>query len=110
MEENKKKQVIAIGGDRHPETLKRAMTELGDDVELVTFDEPSYIEAYKREVEYQYHMSPQFRELGELYPPTPKSLRGKKVIPVRDSTIDPKIQRNDPCPCGSEKKYKRCCG
>jgi uncharacterized protein len=22
----------------------------------------------------------------------------------------PKIGRNDPCPCGSEKKYKRCCG
>ena len=23
---------------------------------------------------------------------------------------DPKIGRNDPCPCGSGKKYKRCCG
>lgn len=22
----------------------------------------------------------------------------------------PKIGRNDPCPCGSEKKYKKCCG
>lgn len=21
-----------------------------------------------------------------------------------------KIQRNDPCPCGSGKKYKKCCG
>jgi SEC-C motif len=21
-----------------------------------------------------------------------------------------KIRRNDPCPCGSGKKYKRCCG
>lgn len=26
---------------------------------------------------------------------------------VRDQ---PKIGRNDPCPCGSEKKYKKCCG
>lgn len=26
---------------------------------------------------------------------------------VRDS---PKIGRNDPCPCGSGKKYKHCCG
>jgi len=24
-------------------------------------------------------------------------------------TISPKIGRNDPCPCGSGKKYKRCC-
>jgi uncharacterized protein len=22
----------------------------------------------------------------------------------------PKVERNDPCPCGSGKKYKRCCG
>jgi len=21
-----------------------------------------------------------------------------------------KVQRNDPCPCGSGKKYKKCCG
>jgi hypothetical protein len=23
---------------------------------------------------------------------------------------DPKTGRNDPCPCGSGKKYKKCCG
>jgi len=25
-------------------------------------------------------------------------------------TFDKKISRNEPCPCGSGKKYKRCCG
>ncbi len=30
------------------------------------------------------------------------------TAPIRDS--QPKIGRNDPCPCGSEKKYKKCCG
>lgn len=29
------------------------------------------------------------------------------VTVVRDS---PKVGRNDPCPCGSGKKYKKCCG
>jgi len=24
--------------------------------------------------------------------------------------VDPKINRNDPCPCGSGKKYKQCHG
>lgn len=24
--------------------------------------------------------------------------------------VEPKIGRNDPCPCGSGKKYKKCCG
>ncbi|MBR3648887.1 MAG: SEC-C domain-containing protein, partial [Victivallales bacterium] len=29
-------------------------------------------------------------------------------ITVRRQT--PKVGRNDPCPCGSGKKYKQCCG
>ncbi len=28
-------------------------------------------------------------------------------VPVR---VEAKPRRNDPCPCGSGKKYKRCCG
>jgi hypothetical protein len=48
--------------------------------------------------------------------PSPKkSKKSKKFAPsetesetiVRDG---PKIGRNDPCPCGSGKKYKKCCG
>ena len=30
-----------------------------------------------------------------------------KPKPVRTG---PKVGRNDPCPCGSGKKYKQCCG
>ena len=30
--------------------------------------------------------------------------------PVRKPTKSVKIGRNDPCPCGSGKKYKKCCG
>jgi preprotein translocase subunit SecA len=30
-----------------------------------------------------------------------------KQAPVR---VEPKIGRNDPCPCGSGKKYKQCHG
>ncbi|WP_442598519.1 SEC-C metal-binding domain-containing protein [Neobacillus sp. D3-1R] len=26
------------------------------------------------------------------------------------SSLNPKVGRNDPCPCGSGKKYKKCCG
>ena len=34
-----------------------------------------------------------------------------KVIGPRPIRHDgPKIGRNDPCPCGSGKKYKKCCG
>jgi SEC-C motif-containing protein len=32
------------------------------------------------------------------------------VAPVTVVRTGPKIGRNDPCPCGSGKKYKHCCG
>lgn len=42
-----------------------------------------------------------FRSQGEAYAslPAPEPQRGT-----------PKVGRNDPCPCGSGKKYKKCCG
>ena len=33
--------------------------------------------------------------------------RSQKQQPLR---VEQKVGRNDPCPCGSGKKYKRCCG
>ena len=38
------------------------------------------------------------KQLAEIKPSTPQPEKQKKV------------GRNDPCPCGSGKKYKRCCG
>ncbi len=35
------------------------------------------------------------------------SAGGEKNLPI---TKDRKVGRNDPCPCGSGKKYKKCCG
>ncbi|MDR1901401.1 MAG: YchJ family protein [Treponema sp.] len=33
-----------------------------------------------------------------------------EVVPKTIVRSGPKIGRNDPCPCGSGKKYKHCCG
>lgn len=44
------------------------------------------------------------------------SLRGDMPKEAKEATHtpivnnDPKVGRNDPCPCGSGKKYKNCCG
>ena len=38
------------------------------------------------------------RQLADIKPPVTQPEQQKKV------------GRNDPCPCGSGKKYKRCCG
>lgn len=37
---------------------------------------------------------------GESFPP----------FPGQTYTTNPKVGRNDPCPCGSGKKFKHCCG
>jgi preprotein translocase subunit SecA len=42
------------------------------------------------------------------HPMPPEAMAdGPKLRPI---TADPKVGRNDPCPCGSGKKYKKCCG
>jgi len=35
---------------------------------------------------------------------------GQLPRPVTQRHATPKVGRNDPCPCGSGKKYKKCCG
>ena len=32
------------------------------------------------------------------------------LMPPRSDRPSPKIGRNEPCPCGSGKKFKKCCG
>jgi uncharacterized protein len=38
----------------------------------------------------------------------------RRLTPISESTtyrrITPKVGRNDPCPCGSGRKFKQCCG
>ena len=43
---------------------------------------------------------------GQRGAPPPEQAAGKRQ-PVR---VAKKVGRNDPCPCGSGKKYKKCCG
>ncbi len=37
-------------------------------------------------------------------------LNGEMVPPKQAVRTSPKVGRNDPCPCGSGRKYKKCCG
>jgi len=54
-----------------------------------------------------------FEEAGELIPPCVLEIaefwRAARSAPQRMPAV-PKIGRNDPCPCGSGKKFKKCCG
>ncbi len=48
------------------------------------------------------------RTPGDMMPDGPGGLFPEKIRTFRRE--EPRIGRNDPCPCGSGKKYKKCCG
>lgn len=55
------------------------------------------------------------RELGLAgecppYSPEDKEQECHDPIPILDVSSKPKAPRNAPCPCGSGRKYKKCCG
>ena len=66
-----------------------------------------FVARYRRDgVEHTHHELSDFRRIeGRWY-----FVDGKPIAepPVRRAS--PKVGRNDPCPCGSGKKYKKCCG
>ncbi len=54
---------------------------------------------------------------ARLTAPVERVQVAKPISPAGDGTVAPKqakkddkVGRNDPCPCGSGKKYKKCCG
>jgi preprotein translocase subunit SecA len=48
-----------------------------------------------------------FEAVGVAPPTAPEQQRAGKPQPI---VVEEKIGRNDPCPCGSGKKYKKCHG
>jgi preprotein translocase subunit SecA len=42
--------------------------------------------------------------------PHPQEIRDDEARPMPIRRTGEKVGRNDPCPCGSGKKYKKCCG
>jgi SWIM/SEC-C metal-binding protein len=58
-----------------------------------------------------------FKEKGwkytiELEPDKPEDITDLEILlnPIKTKIAEKKVGRNEPCPCGSGKKYKRCCG
>jgi SEC-C motif domain protein len=54
----------------------------------------------------KHHELATFKKQGEKW----YFVDGKAPAPKQYVRTDPKIGRNDPCTCGSGKKYKKCCG
>ena len=84
------------------EVIKTERGGVGDDEGVVEFRA-----LYTANEEFcNHHEVAKFvREGGEW-----KFLDGDLVGETPVVREEPKIGRNDPCPCGSGKKYKKCCG
>ena len=48
----------------------------------------------------------------ELEPDKPENIADLEILlnPPITKIAEKKVRRNEPCPCGSGKKYKKCCG
>jgi len=48
----------------------------------------------------------------ELEPDKPEDITDLEILlnPLKPKIAEKKVGRNEPCPCGSGKKYKKCCG
>lgn len=63
---------------------------------------------------FTFQMIPPKKQLGDIFLDLKKDAANvpqpKKIAPSNDKKEPQKIGRNLTCPCGSGKKYKRCCG
>jgi SWIM/SEC-C metal-binding protein len=48
----------------------------------------------------------------ELEPDKPEDITDLELLlnPLKTKIAEKKVGRNEPCPCGSGKKFKKCCG
>lgn len=109
MEDTTKKKILVVGHCA-PANVNRLLAADNLNVEFVD-DLKEIGKPYKEVIESMPLKELQILKDGYdyLYPPIPKKLQGLEVKQVRNSKTDPKHGRNEPCPCGSGKKYKRCC-
>jgi RNA polymerase subunit RPABC4/transcription elongation factor Spt4 len=112
--DHNKRRVIICGPPDNEEVIKARDKILADDPDVIIIDEEIALKHrmdFSSATKYINPSPPDFfmPEINDLYEGVPKKLRGKRVDPVRDSKTDPKIGRNELCPCGSGLKYKKCC-
>ena len=88
-----------------------------DDLDLYGRSDPEMYDMYQDPAFLEASVDPIMMEGDEgaislnPAPPSPMVLREPAAeIDPNDPSTWGKVSRNAPCPCGSGKKYKRCCG
>ncbi len=85
-----------------PEVVQEDMlTEMQPDLKM---DDAEFADFRKSVIE------PMILRHHEMFPNMPQLNSQETVLPAPRETKYPGTGRNEPCPCNSGKKYKRCCG
>jgi preprotein translocase subunit SecA len=93
------KQVVSI--------LLRGQIPVKDPKAVKEAKAPRGLDMSKYEANKDEYASTGVNDNGQQRPPVGQQRRQEKVQPVR---AEKKVGRNEPCPCGSGKKYKNCHG
>ncbi|MCK9489435.1 MAG: preprotein translocase subunit SecA [Xanthomonadales bacterium] len=94
------------------ERIKREVVSLLARVRIRSDEEVAALEAQQRAAQQQAPLQMQHAQAGSLG----GDAGPEPVLPTRTINVgtvtreEPKVGRNDPCPCGSGKKYKQCHG
>jgi preprotein translocase subunit SecA len=94
--------------------LKYEVVKVLSHVQIQRQDEAEQIERQRREAAQREHMAFQHAEAsgmsGAAQEGQPNAQPEAAPIPETFTRAQPKVGRNEPCPCGSGKKYKQCHG
>ena len=89
--------------------LKFEVVRFLSNVQVQRSDEAAAIEQQRREAAAKQKMAFEHADAGSAVPETAEA-PSQPVSPQPVTRAQPKVGRNDPCPCGSGKKYKQCHG
>ena len=89
--------------------LKYEVVRFLSNVQVQRSDEAAAIERQRREAAAKQKMAFEHADAGSAVPEAAEA-PPQPVSPQPVTRAQPKIGRNDPCPCGSGKKYKQCHG
>ena len=89
--------------------LKYEVVRFLSNVQVQRSDEAAAMEQQRREAAAKQKMAFEHADAGSAVPETGEAALSP-AAPQPMTRAQPKVGRNDPCPCGSGKKYKQCHG
>lgn len=90
--------------------LKSEVIRFLSHVQVQRSDEAAAIEQQRREAAAKQKMAFEHAEAGSAVPADQGETPDAAIAQQPITRTQPKVGRNDPCPCGSGKKYKQCHG